>query len=174
MRMSDENVFDLELMFIDVSENGGRVETRVEDGRLASDFVPDQVGINGHAIVLSGDHSQLAPTVCRHRFRQPAFGNSLELNPIEQEFGAEFGEAAAGSRLSCFFHSLILRHSQPSRLRCDHWLSMGGCTGLTEDITQRIFESHADNGDEPPLNRQAPPTLRLPSFPPSRFQPATY
>ena len=131
MGMSDENVFDLELMFIDVSEDGGRIETRVEDGRLASDFVPNQVGINGHAIFLSGDHPQLAPTAGDHGLGKPAFGNSLELNPIEQEFGSEFGEAAASGRLSCFFHALIRRHSQPSRLRCDHWLSMGGCTSLT-------------------------------------------
>lgn len=109
MGMRDKNVFDLELMFIDLSEDGSRVETRVKDGCLASDLVPDQIGVNSHTIALSGDHPQFTPTVGRHRLGQPAFGNPLELNPIEQELGSEFGEATTGGRLSGFLHALILR-----------------------------------------------------------------
>ena len=61
--MGDENVAELELIFVNQLNNRGCLPAGIKKSGVAGDFVPNQITIHGHAPGIRGERTKLAPAV---------------------------------------------------------------------------------------------------------------
>ena len=90
--MSQEEMPQLEVMLLDQFHHGRRVPTGVEQGGLARDLVPDQIAVNGIALLAGGDATDFAPPIQLHWGRLPAAGQGGQLFRSQPEVDGEAGQ----------------------------------------------------------------------------------
>ena len=120
MAVGDEDVAKLELVLGDQFGHGSRLPAGVEQRRLARDFVPHQVAIDGHAARSGGDAAQLAPGAQVLLGRQPAVGDGLQLARMQADQCGQRGQIGFLRRLAGLLQRRQFRLRQPGRPR-------GGC-----------------------------------------------
>ena len=85
VRVRDEQMLELKLIFLDQLENGSGIPAGIEQCGVACDFIPNQIAMHGVAALGRADLPQLAPPAQILFRRQPAAGHAFEPGRIQPD-----------------------------------------------------------------------------------------
>ena len=103
VRVRDEQVFELKLIFLNQLEDGRDIPTGVEQRGIAGDFVPNQITMHRVAAFGRADLPQLAPEAQILFRRMPAVGDGFEFGRVQPDEIRQRREIRSPADLSgCF------------------------------------------------------------------------
>ena len=101
----DEEVLERKFVPLQQVKNRLCLETGIEQGRLARDFIPNQVTVHFEARAGGCDLAQLSPEAEVALLRQPAVSNPFEPCRVQSEFPCQTLEIRTPRKSACFLES---------------------------------------------------------------------
>lgn len=147
MRVGNENVPELELVFREAIKNRAGVEARVKQRRLARNLIPNQVTIHSEPVPGRLENTDFAPAAQVFWRRQPTAGNPFELLGMKPQAFPQREQVNLWRGRPGFFQGRQLGFGYSPRLRRGTGRYSIHRPRFANDITQMILKRHRGNGN---------------------------